>query len=192
MLFDIEITQDLVFQKLNKLVSNKSPGVHNLVPKVLIETAMDISKSLSMIFRKSLEDGVVPDDWKRANVAAIYKTGSKNSASNYRPISLTCQVCKVLESIIRDKMLDHLNKFKIIKESQHGFVKNRSCLTNLLEFLAFVSENVDQGSPVDVIYLDFQKAFDKVPHKRLMLKVCGLGVDGKVGNWIESWLSNRE
>ena len=126
-----------------------------------------------MIFRKSLEDGVVPDDWKRANVAAIYKTGSKNSASNYRPISLTCQVCKVLESIIRDKMLDHLNKFKIIKESQHGFVKNRSCLTNLLEFLSFVSENVGQGSPIDVIYLDFQKSFDKVPHKRLMLKVRG-------------------
>jgi Reverse transcriptase (RNA-dependent DNA polymerase) len=81
-------------------------------------------------------------------------------------------VCKVLESMIRDEMMAHLKKFNLIKESQHGFVQKRSCLTNLLEFLEHVTNYVDQGYPIDVIYLDFQKAFDKVPHKRLMFRYC--------------------
>ena len=75
---------------------------------------------------------------------------------------------KVLESIVRDSILEHVKKYRLIKESQHGFVKNRSRLTNLLEFLEFVTNYIDQGYPIDVIYLDFQKAFDKVPHKRLI------------------------
>ena len=86
----------------------------------------------------------------------------------------------------------HVRIHKLIKESQHGFLKGRSCLTNLLEFLEFVSSYVDQGHPVDVIYLDFQKAFDKVPHRRLMLKINSLGIVGDVYNWIENWLKDRE
>ena len=89
-------------------------------------------------------------------------------------------MCKVLESIVRDSIINHVRIHKLIKESQHGFLKGRSCLTNLLEFLEFVSSYVDQGHPVDVIYLDFQKAFDKVPHRRLMLKINSLGIVGDV------------
>jgi hypothetical protein len=101
-------------------------------------------------------------------------------------------MCKVLESMIRDEMMAHLRKYNLIKESQHGFIHKRSCLTNLLEFLEHVTNYVDQGYPIDVIYLDFQKAFDKVPHKRLMLKLRALGIVDEIYCWIEDWLKDRK
>ena len=100
-----------------------------------------------------MECGRVPCDWKKANVTAIFKKGDKTSPCNYRPVSLTSQVCKILESIVKDNVLDHIKKYKLIKGTQHGFVKYRSCLTNLLEFLEYVSDYVDRGYPIDVIYL---------------------------------------
>ena len=125
-------------------------------------------------------------------MSIIFRKGSKTSPCNYRPISLTSHVCKVLESIIKERIVKHLFDFKLIKESQHGFVKNKSCLTNLLEYLTFVSECIDKGIPVHVIYLDFQKAFNKVPHKCLVAKVHAHGIQGSVHRWIESWLTDRE
>lgn len=192
MLLDIYVTEDMVLKKLKGLKANKAPGVDNIVPKILIETAEYICEPLCLLFNESLVTGVVPREWKQANVSVIFKKGSKKSPSNYRPISLTCQVCKVLESIIKDSIVLHLSEFKLINKSQHGFTRNRSCLTNLLEYLTSVCDSVDKGMPVDVIYLDFQKAFDKVPHKRLMLKVCAHGIQGRISCWIENWLRDRE
>ena len=85
----------------------------------------------------------------------------------------------------------HLKEFNLINSSQHGFVKNISCLTNLLEFLEYVCNYIDKGLPVDIIYLDFRKAFDKVPHKRLMVKVKAHGIGGKIWRWIDDWLNGR-
>ena len=141
-----------------------------IVPRLLVENADILSLPLLYVYEESMESGSVPKDWKKANVTAIFKKGEKSSPCNYRPVSLTSQVCKVLESLIRDSILEHVRKYNLIKESQHGFVKKRSCLTNLLEFLEFVSNYVDQGYPIDVVYLDFQKAFDKVPHKKIDVK----------------------
>ena len=109
------------------------------------------------------------------------KNGTKDNPGNYRPVSLTAQACKLLESVLRDNILMHLREINLINSSQHGFVKNRSCLTNLLEFLEYVCIYLFKGRPVDVIYLDFRKAFDKVPHKRLMVKVKAHGIRGKYG-----------
>ena len=95
-------------------------------------------------------------------------------------------VCKILETIIKDSFINHIN------ESQHGFISKRSCLTNLLQFIETVTDYVDQGCPVDVIFLDFQKAFDKVTHGRLLQKVKAMGVGSQVANWIVSWLSDRK
>ena len=108
---------------------------------------------------------------KEANIIPLFKKGSRNKSVNYRPVSLTSVICKLLEAIIRDHMMDFLIKHKLINPSQHGFLKARSCLTNLLCFFEEITKWVDKGSPVDVIYLDFQKAFDKVPHQRLILKL---------------------
>ena len=116
----------------------------------------------------SLKEGIVPFEWKEANIIPLFNKGSRNKSVNYRPVSLTSVICKLLETIIMDHMMDFLIKHKLINPSQHGFLKAKSCLTNLLCFLEEITKWVDDGSPVDVIYLDFQKAFDKVPHQRLI------------------------
>ena len=145
-----------------------------------------------MVFTSCLEEGVVPPDWKLANVTPIFKSGSKGSPGNYRPVSLTSIICKVMESVLRDAMVDFLAQNELLRLSQHGFLRRRSTLTNLLEYLEELTSMVDRGIAMDVIYLDFSKAFDKVPIQRLLKKVEGLGITGKVLQWIEEWLTGRK
>ena len=143
------------------------------------------------MFNLSLEEGIVPSEWKEANITPLFKKGSRNKPENYRPVSLTSVICKLLETLIRDHMVEFLVKHKLINTSQHGFLKARSFLTNLLCFLEEITKWVNNGSPVDVVYLDFQKAFDKEPHQRLLLKVKSHGIGNDVINWIEKWLTHR-
>ena len=139
----------------------------------------------------SLEEGIIPSEWKEANITPLFKKGLRNKPENYRPVSLTSVVCKLLETLIRDHMVEFLVKHKLINTFQHGFLKARSFLTDLLCFLEEITKWVDDGSPVDVVYLDFQKAFDKVPHQRLLLKLKAHGIGNDVINWIEKWLTHR-
>ncbi len=97
----------------------------------------------------------------------------------------------MLEAIVKDKVMSHLLENKLISDSQHGFMPGKSCASNLVEFMDFVTEAVDKGNSVDIFYLDFSKAFDKVPHKRLAEKMKAKGIEAGVLRWIESWLSNR-
>jgi hypothetical protein len=110
---------------------------------------------------------------------------------NYRPVSLTSVLCKVLESIIKDAIMTHLLQNKLLRDSQHGFMPNRSCTTNLIEFMDAVTESVDDGTPVDIFYLDFSKAFDSVPHERLMIKLQSKGISSKAYDWLRAWLMDR-
>ena len=119
-----------------------------------------IFKPLSHIFYQSLLCNIVPHDWKLVNATPLFKKGPKNKASSYRPVSLTSQVCKIMESILKDNIINHLEQNDLIRDSQHGFRAGRSCLTNLLYFMEIVTKQVDKGLPVDVVYLDFSKAFD--------------------------------
>ena len=141
------------------------------------------------MFNLSLEEGIVPSEWKEANITLLFKKGSRNKPENYRPVSLTSVLCKLLETLIRDHMVEFLVKHKLINTSQHRFLKARSCLTNLLCFLEEITKWVVDGSPVDVVYLDFQKAFDNMPHQRMLLKLKAHGND--VITWIEKWLIHR-
>ena len=122
---------------------------------------------------------------------SLFKKGSRNKSENYRPVSLTSVICKLLERLIKDHLVDFLVKNKLINPSQHGFLKARSCLTNMLCFLEDVTKWLDEGSPVDIIYLDFKKAFYKVPHQRLLLKLKAHGIGNGMINWIEKWLIDR-
>ena len=183
------VSPEMISQKIKKMKDNKSPGVVGIPPKLLKEIVEQISTSLAKLFNLSLEEGIVPSEWKEANITPLFKKGSRNKLENYRPVSLTSVVCKLLETLIRDHMVEFLVKHKLINTSQHGFLKVRSCLTNLLCFLEEITKWVDDGSPVDVVYLYFQKAFDKVPHQRLLLKLKAHGND--VINWIEKWLTHR-
>ena len=151
-----------------------------------------MAPALAIIFNKSMEEGSVPCDWKLANVTPIFKKGKKGDPGNYRPVSLTSVPCRVMESCMRDDVVDHLVRNALIKDSQHGFMRNKSCTTNLLEFLETVTAANDNGHAVDVVYLDFSKAFDKVPHRRLVEKFKAHGIAGKVLGWVQAWLTGRQ
>jgi hypothetical protein len=138
-----------------------------------------------------MDQAKVPEDWKTATVTPIYKKGQKSDPSNYRPVSLTSVPCKVMETIIKEKIMDHLQKESLIKPSQHGFWPGRSCATNLIIFMDTVTKAFDNGIPADIFYLDFAKAFDKVPRERLLIKLEAKGITGRMKNWIREWLSGR-
>ena len=185
------VTPELVAKKIKAMKDNKSPGVDGIPPKLLMETVEQISIPLARIFNLSLKEGVVPFEWKEANIIPLFKKGSRNKSENYRPVSLTSVICKLLERLIKDHMVDFLVKHKLLNSSQHGFLKARSCLTNMLCFLEEITKWIDVGSPVDIIYLDFQKAYDKVPHQRLLLKLKAHGIGVSITDWIEQWLTDR-
>jgi hypothetical protein len=127
-----------------------------------------------------------------ANIMAIHKKGSKSDPNNYRPVSLTSQLCKIMESIVRDHLLQFITTNNIISPTQHSFMPKRSCSTQLVEAIEDWMEALDEGDCVDVIYLDFSKAFDSVPHRRLLMKMRGMGITGPILRWCESFLQNRK
>ena len=181
-----------VESRLEKLKPNKSCGPDNIHPYVLQKTATAVSIPLEKIFNLSLSSGECPSDWKSANVTPIHKKGDRTEPSNYRPVSLTSQVCKVLESIVRGHILKHLADNDILSDRQHGFREGRSCLSNLLEVMECWTEILDESDGVDVAYLDFRKAFDLVSHKHLLYKMSKYGITNQILSWVTSFLSDRK
>ncbi len=177
---------------LLKLNNNKACGTDGIKPRVLKECAPMFAKLLSQLFAKSMQTGQVPDKWKEAYVTPIHKKGSKLDPANYRPISLTAVPCKIMETVIRNLMMDHLLRYNLISPFQHGFVQKKSCQTNLIETLDIITESSNKGFPTIVVFLDFAKAFDKVSHSALLKKLHAYGFSGPVANWIGSFLSNRK
>jgi len=160
------------------LKTDKSSGPDDISSKVLKECVDKLRKPLAMIFRKSLNEQELPEDWKKASVTHIHKGGDKTEASNFRPVLLTSIPCKIIKSIIMDKVKLHLKSVGVSKDKQHGFLKGRSCLTNLLTSFEDWTQAVDKGEAVDVIYLDISIAFNSVPHKRLIDKLGWYGLSG--------------
>uniref|UniRef100_A0A8C5LPG2 Reverse transcriptase domain-containing protein n=1 Tax=Leptobrachium leishanense TaxID=445787 RepID=A0A8C5LPG2_9ANUR len=185
------LTQDKVLHKLNNVNVNKAPGPDGIHPRVLRELCVEICKPLFLIFQDSFLSGIVPEDWRKADVVPIFKKGLKFVPGNYRPVSLTSVAGKVFEGLLRDNIQEFIGRYNVIGKNQHGFMKHRSCQTNLITFYEEVSRSIDQGVAVDVIYLDFAKAFDTVPHKRLLLKLRKNGLDENTCSWIENWLKDR-
>ena len=144
------VTPEVVASKINNMKEDKSPGVDGISPKILKETGEQISTPLAHVFNMSLQEGIVPLEWKEANIISLFKKGSRNKSVNYRPVSLTSVICKLLETIIRDHMMDFLIKHILINPSQHGFLKARSCLSNVLCFFEEITKWMDDGSPVGI------------------------------------------
>ena len=138
-----------------------------------------------------MKTGIVPEKWKEANITPIFKKGSRVKKCNYRGISLTSVPGKIMEKLVKKVMLTHLTKYSLINEQQHGFVRLKSCVTNLLECLDIITQAINQGALVDLIFLDFAKAFDKVWHRGLILKLEALGFNGEILKWIEAFLTGR-
>ena len=131
-----------------------------------------------------LQEGIVPLKWKEGNIIPLFKKGLRNKSVNYRPLSLTSVICKLLETLIRDHMMDFLVKQNINKPFS-AWVPKSKIMPNKFGFFKEITKWVDDGSPVDVIYFDFQKAVDKIPHQRLILKLKSLGTGNSITNWIE-------
>ncbi|CAM4557941.1 unnamed protein product [Lepidochelys kempii] len=184
---EIEVVRDY----LEKLDVHKSMGPDELHPRVLKELAAVIAEPLAIIFENSWRTGEVPDDWKKANVVPIFKKGKKEDPGKYRPVSLTSVPGKIMEQVLKESILKHLHERKLIRNSQHGFTKGRSCLTNLIAFYDEITGSVDEGKAVDVLFLDFSKAFDTVSHSILVSKLRKYGLDECTIRWVESWLDCR-
>ena len=189
---DIVVTENKVKLLLKQLNVSKSTGPDNFHPRFLKETADNISYPITVIFNKSLSEGILPNEWKLANVTSIFKSGDKTKSSNYRPISITSILCRMLESIIKSAIMEHCKDSNLFTDSQYGFRERRGCILQLLTVFDTWSKYIDSDIPVDTVFLDFKKAFDSVPHKRLLYKLERLGVSGNVLKWISSFLSNRQ
>ncbi|XP_047137559.1 uncharacterized protein LOC124814052 [Hydra vulgaris] len=162
---------NLVYNILVKLDPNKSVGPDGVSPFVLKNCAFVLATPLSYIFTLSMQSVICPDDWKSAHITPLYKKGSKLNTSNYLPISLTSVVSKVMEKIVKDSMVQHLVQNHLISTNQHGFMHNKSCTTNLIETMDFITYSLSKGNAVDVVFMNFAKAFDVVPHRYLIHKL---------------------
>ncbi|KAK4826198.1 hypothetical protein QYF61_006142 [Mycteria americana] len=185
------IQGEMVSDLLHHLDTHKSMGPDEIHPRVLKELADVLTKPLSIIYQQSWLTGEVPADWRLANVTPIFKKGRKEDLGNYRPVSLTSVPGKLMEQIILSAVTRHVEDNQGTKPSQHGFRKGRSCLTNLISFYDKVTRLVDEGKAVDVVYLDFSKAFDTVSHSILLEKLAAHGLDGCTLRWVKNWLDGR-
>ena len=188
---EINFDREDIKKRLKNLNGSKSPGPDEIHPRVLKELAEEVTEPLYILFKQSREECKIPQDWKIAKITAIHKKDAKKDPNNYRPVSLTSVVCKLMEGIVRDKITEHMQNHKLFSNKQYGFIKGRSTMTQLIMVMNKWSEILDRGGIIDAIYMDFQKAFDKVPHKRLVSKLAKYGIDENTAKWIEDFLSNR-
>ena len=188
---DLVITSEMVKKTLSKLDKSKAMGPDKIHPKLLLCLSENESfvEAVTLLFQKCYASGQIPIVWKTANVTALHKKGSKTDPSHYRPISLTCILCKVYESLIRSHVFKNI--CDQITRVQHGFMPNRSCLSNLMESFDVINDMLANGESVDIFYLDFQKAFDTVPHYRLIEKLKSFGLCSGLLNVISDFLANR-
>ena len=142
--------------------------------------AEEIAEAVAILYQKSLDRSVLPVDWISAIVAAIFKKGKKSLPENYRPVSLTCILCKCLELevIIREHIVEHMYRNCLFSNYQYGFLKGRSTTLQLLFAFEEWMEALDNGYEIDCVYTDFSKAFDTVPHQRLLGKLQAYGIPG--------------
>ena len=189
---NVDIKAEKVLKQLKTLNSAKSCGPDECHPYFLKEYADKIYLPLTDIFRKTLASGEVPEDWRKANITCIFKKGNKQDPGNYRPVSLTSVICKLLESNIREAIMDHLSSHKLLSDSQFGFRRNRSTVLQLLTVMEDWTEALDNNLQVDTVYLDFRKAFDSVPHKRLVKKLEKYGITGNLLKWLKHFLYERK
>jgi len=166
-------------------------GPDGMHPGVLRELADVIAEPLSIIFERSWRTGDMPEDWRKAHVTPVFKNGKKEHPRNYRLVSLTSIPEKVMEQLILDVISKQVEEKQVVRSSQHGFTKGKSSLTNLIAFYDGVTDWVDEGRAVGVVYLDFSKAFDTVSRKTLIEKLKKSGLNEWTERWIENWLNGR-
>ena len=191
-LSDISFTKDDIVTAIKQIKPHAAAGPDGFPAMLLRECCHEISNPLYIIFRNSIDTGEVPNELKDAIITPIPKGGLKSDPKNYRPINLISQLLKTLEKVLCVQIVSFLEIHNKMNRNQHGFRKLRSCLSQLIEHYDNVIEAVSQGNNIDVIYLDYSKAFDVVDHHILLRKLKSSGITGKIGFWISNLISNRK
>ncbi|CAB4035087.1 Hypothetical predicted protein [Paramuricea clavata] len=185
----LSVMESDVLRTLKSFDPDKALGSDEIPGRILKVTANQITLSLTRLFNKSLQVGVVPDEWKLANVVPVFKKGEMDRVENNRPIALLCIVSKLLERCILNHLRFSLQN--IINRCQHGFTSAKSCTTQLIQVIDTIGKLLDQGEQIDVVYLDMSKAFDKVNHTKMIDKLRSFGFNGGLLTWFQSYLRHR-
>ena len=188
---DVNLTEASVKKSLLRLSDDSAPGPDGVPAVLLKRCAESLARPLAQLWRTSLDTGQVPQACKEGIVTPIFKGGNKGDCENYRPIVLTSHISKIFERVVAEKLMDHLEAEELLGENQHGFRRGRSCASQLIQHHHNVLRVMEGGSAADVVYLDFSRAFDKVDHGLLLIKLKSLGVVGTLAKWIESFLLGR-
>ena len=188
----IEVTSPGIRKLLEKIDPHKAIGPDNIPNHFLKLCSAPMADVLATLYQASLNQGVVPPDWKSANIVPLYKKGDKSNPGNYRPISLTSPTCKILEHVVYSNIMTHLENHSILDDAQHGFRKNRSCVSQLITTLNDFANSLKAQKQTDAILLDFSKAFDKVDHLGLLSKLENYGIRGPLLEWTSSFLIGRK
>ena len=170
---------------------SSAPGLDGVRPQVLKSCAAALAYPLVIIFRRSLNSACLPRDWKHSGVVPIFNSGTRKFEKSYRPVSLTSVCCKTMERMAGPHIVEFLNSNDLLSANQFGFRAGRSTEDQLLIFCGKIAKWMDRGFVVDVIFMDFSKAFDRVSHTLLINKLHLLGFDHDLANWIESFLVGR-
>ena len=190
-ILNIDFNEKDVVDAIKDIPMHAAPGPDKVPASLLKECANQLSKPILIIWKKSLETGEIPDILKLQTIIPLYKKGNKTLPENYRPVSLTSHLMKLFERILRKKLMKHIEKNNLISKNQHAFLSGRSCMSQLLEHIEYVLQALENNYNIDVVYLDFAKAFDKVDHNILMKKLHQYGIRGKLYIWLRNFLSNR-
>ncbi|XP_076038451.1 uncharacterized protein LOC143023736 [Oratosquilla oratoria] len=190
-LTDLQATLEDTIKAIKELMINSAAGPDGIPAILLLKCSEVLAVPIHMLWQSSLDKGKIPALVKQAIISPIYKGGDRTLPKIYRPVALTFHIIKVIEKCLRDKLFAYLEENNLIKESQHGFRKDRSCLSNLLTHYDWLLRNLSEGKNVDVVFLDFAKAFDKVDHGVLLHKAMDLGITGKLGIWLHNFLTDR-
>ena len=187
---DIVISKEGVIKLLKGLNPSKALGPDELHPRVLKELA-ELGPVFAHLFQQSIDTGEIPKEWSLANICPLFKKSDRSLACKYRPVSLTCVPCKLLEHIVCSNIMAHLDEYKLLSDRQHAFRKGHSCETQLTTVINDWAKILDNRGQVDTFILDFEKAFDTPPHDLLKSKLFSYGIGGKTLKWIDSFLCFR-
>lgn len=189
--YNIPFTEDDLKEAIDDLNATSAAGPDGFPAIFLKECREELARPLYLIWRESLDRGIVPDSTKRANIVPVHKGGSRGIPKQYRPVALTSHIIKIFEKVLRKYLVSFIDENHLFNQEQHGFRSGRSCLSQLLSHYDRILEALEAGSNVDVIYLDFSKAFDKVDFAVTIEKLMRLGIRGKIVTWIRSFLTDR-